>query len=44
MKRGAKIITIATFFTEENRYEQRPYRFRTPYTAHRGPKTALQKH
>src|ERR687890_734396 len=33
MEPGAEIITIGTFFTEENRYEQRPYRFRTPYTA-----------
>jgi NAD(P)-dependent dehydrogenase (short-subunit alcohol dehydrogenase family) len=41
MKRGAKIITIATFFTEENRYEQRPYRFRTPYTAAQGAKNRL---
>ncbi len=41
MKRGAKIITITTFFTEENRYEQRPYRFRTPYTAAQGAKNRL---
>jgi NAD(P)-dependent dehydrogenase (short-subunit alcohol dehydrogenase family) len=41
MKRGAKIITISTFFTEENRYEQRPYRFRTPYTAAQGAKNRL---
>ena len=41
MKKGAKIITIATFFTEENRYEQRPYRFRTPYTAAQGAKNRL---
>jgi NAD(P)-dependent dehydrogenase (short-subunit alcohol dehydrogenase family) len=41
MKRGSKIITIATFFTEENRYEQRPYRFRTPYTAAQGAKNRL---
>jgi NAD(P)-dependent dehydrogenase (short-subunit alcohol dehydrogenase family) len=33
MKKGSKIITISTFFTEENRFEQRPYRFRTPYTS-----------
>src|SRR4249920_2058465 len=33
-----KIITISTFFTEENKYEQRPYRFRTPYTAAQGAK------
>jgi NAD(P)-dependent dehydrogenase (short-subunit alcohol dehydrogenase family) len=41
MKEGSKIITIATFFTEENRYEQRPYRFRTPYTAAQGAKNRL---
>ena len=41
MEEGSKIITIATFFTEENRYEQRPYRFRTPYTAAQGAKNRL---
>lgn len=41
MEPGGKIITIATFFTEENRYEQRPYRFRTPYTAAQGAKNRL---
>lgn len=41
MKNGSKIITISTFFTEENRYEQRPYRFRTPYTAAQGAKNRL---
>jgi NAD(P)-dependent dehydrogenase (short-subunit alcohol dehydrogenase family) len=41
MEKGAKILTIATFFTEENRYEQRPYRFRTPYTAAQGAKNRL---
>src|SRR5918998_6725033 len=41
MERGGKIITIGTFFTEENRYEQRPYRFRTPYTAAQGAKNRL---
>lgn len=41
MGKGGKIITIATFFTEENRYEQRPYRFRTPYTAAQGAKNRL---
>jgi len=41
MKKGSKIITISTFFTEENRYEQRPYRFRTPYTAAQGAKNRL---
>jgi NAD(P)-dependent dehydrogenase (short-subunit alcohol dehydrogenase family) len=41
MKKGCKIITISTFFTEENRYEQRPYRFRTPYTSAQGAKNRL---
>ncbi|HKU48674.1 MAG TPA: SDR family NAD(P)-dependent oxidoreductase [Nitrososphaera sp.] len=41
METGDKLITIATFFTEENRYEQRPYRFRTPYTAAQGAKNRL---
>src|SRR5215218_5133068 len=41
MEPGGKIITIGTFFTEENRYEQRPYRFRTPYTAAQGAKNRL---
>ena len=41
MDKGSKIITIATFFTEENKYEQRPYRFRTPYTAAQGAKNRL---
>jgi len=41
METGGKIITIGTFFTEENRYEQRPYRFRTPYTAAQGAKNRL---
>ena len=41
MDRDSKIITIATFFTEENKYEQRPYRFRTPYTAAQGAKNRL---
>ena len=41
MESGGKIITITTFFTEENRYEQRPYRFRTPYTAAQGAKNRL---
>jgi NAD(P)-dependent dehydrogenase (short-subunit alcohol dehydrogenase family) len=41
MEKGGKVITIATFFTEENRYEQRPYRFRTPYTAAQGAKNRL---
>ena len=41
MEKGGRIVTIATFFTEENRYEQRPYRFRTPYTAAQGAKNRL---
>src|SRR5690348_9221790 len=41
MTKGGKIITISTFFSEENRYEQRPYRFRTPYTAAQGAKNRL---
>ena len=39
-KRG-KIITISTFFTEERPLEQRPYRFRSPYTASQGAKNRL---
>jgi NAD(P)-dependent dehydrogenase (short-subunit alcohol dehydrogenase family) len=41
MRKGAKVITISTFFTEENKYEQRPYRFRTPYTSAQGAKNRL---
>jgi NAD(P)-dependent dehydrogenase (short-subunit alcohol dehydrogenase family) len=41
MKEGGKIITISTFFTEERPLEQRPYRFRTPYTASQGAKNRL---
>ena len=41
LKPGGKIVTISTFFTEENRFEQRPYRFRTPYTAAQGAKNRL---
>lgn len=41
MEKGSKIITIATFFTEERPYEQRPYRFRSPYTAAQGAKNRL---
>jgi NAD(P)-dependent dehydrogenase (short-subunit alcohol dehydrogenase family) len=41
MKKDSKIITISTFFTEENRWEQRPYRFRTPYTSAQGAKNRL---
>jgi len=38
---GAKIITISTFFAEERPLEQRPYRFRGPYTASQGAKNRL---
>jgi NAD(P)-dependent dehydrogenase (short-subunit alcohol dehydrogenase family) len=41
MKEGSKIITISTFFTEERSFEQRPYRFRSPYTASQGAKNRL---
>lgn len=41
MKEGSKIITISTFFTEERPLEQRPYRFRDPYTASQGAKNRL---
>jgi len=41
MDKGGKIITIATFFTEERPYEQRPYRFRSPYTSAQGAKNRL---
>jgi NAD(P)-dependent dehydrogenase (short-subunit alcohol dehydrogenase family) len=41
MKSDSKIVTISTFFTEENRWEQRPYRFRTPYTSAQGAKNRL---
>ena len=41
MKEGAKIITISTFFTEENPFNQRPYRFRSAYTAAQGAKNRL---
>ena len=41
MKEGAKIITISTFFAEERPLEQRPYRFRSPYTASQGAKNRL---
>lgn len=43
MKPQSKIVTIATFFTEENKFEQRPYRFRTPYTAAQGAKNRLSE-
>jgi len=41
MAQGGKIITISTFFTEERPLEQRPYRFRSPYTAAQGAKNRL---
>ncbi len=41
MKSGCRIITISTFFTEERPFEQRPYRFRSPYTASQGAKNRL---
>ncbi len=41
MKEGSKIITISTFFSEERPLEQRPYRFRDPYTASQGAKNRL---
>jgi len=41
LSKNGKIITISTFFTEENKFEQRPYRFRTPYTASQGAKNRL---
>ena len=41
MKPGGKIVTISTFFTEERPLEQRPYRFRSPYTASQGAKNRL---
>ena len=41
LSKNGMIITISTFFTEENKFEQRPYRFRTPYTAAQGAKNRL---
>jgi len=41
MKENGKIVTISTFFTEERPLEQRPYRFRSPYTASQGAKNRL---
>jgi NAD(P)-dependent dehydrogenase (short-subunit alcohol dehydrogenase family) len=41
MKENGKIVTISTFFTEERPLEQRPYRFRSPYTAAQGAKNRL---
>lgn len=43
LEKSGKIITISTFFTEENKFEQRPYRFRTPYTAAQGAKNRLSE-
>lgn len=43
MQKDSKVITISTFFTEENKYEQRPYRFRTPYTSAQGAKNRLSE-
>ncbi len=43
MQDNAKVITIATYFTEERPYEQRPYRFRTPYTSAQGAKNRLSE-
>lgn len=41
LSKNGKVITISTFFTEESKFEQRPYRFRTPYTAAQGAKNRL---
>ena len=41
MRAGSRIVTISTFFTEERPLEQRPYRFRSPYTASQGAKNRL---
>jgi NAD(P)-dependent dehydrogenase (short-subunit alcohol dehydrogenase family) len=41
LSKNGMIITISTFFTEESKFEQRPYRFRTPYTAAQGAKNRL---
>ena len=41
MQPGGKVITVSTFFTEENKFEQRPYRFRAPYTSAQGSKNRL---
>jgi NAD(P)-dependent dehydrogenase (short-subunit alcohol dehydrogenase family) len=43
MNDNCKVITIATYFTEERPYEQRPYRFRTPYTSAQGAKNRLSE-
>ena len=41
MRPGGRVITVSTFFTEENKFEQRPYRFRAPYTSAQGSKNRL---
>ncbi|ABK77821.1 short-chain alcohol dehydrogenase [Cenarchaeum symbiosum A] len=41
MKKGSKIVTMTTFFAEERPLEQRPYRFRDPYTTAQGAKNRL---
>ncbi|HEU5119953.1 MAG TPA: SDR family NAD(P)-dependent oxidoreductase [Candidatus Nitrosocosmicus sp.] len=43
LAKSGKIVTISTFFTEENKFDQRPYRFRTPYTAAQGAKNRLSE-
>jgi len=43
MNDDGRVITIATYFTEERAYEQRPYRFRTPYTSAQGAKNRLSE-
>ena len=43
LQHGSKVVTISTFFTEENRFEQRPYRFRAPYTSAQGAKNRLSE-
>ena len=39
--KGGRIVTISTFFSEERPLEQRPYRFRSPYTMAQGAKNRL---
>ena len=41
MRTGGRVITVSTFFSEENKFEQRPYRFRAPYTSAQGSKNRL---
>ncbi|MEM3105345.1 MAG: SDR family oxidoreductase [Candidatus Nitrosocaldus sp.] len=43
MNDDGRVITIATYFTEERAYEQRPYRFRTPYTSAQGAKNRISE-